>query len=150
MQPLQTVFEQIRPWIAQLSDAERLALIRAIATMPTSQPVRDEIHDPSPTGQNGVTGQNRVEESASASADPIEAQLLVEQTAWYHRSPAERAAYHNEFVALYQGEVVDHDANRLALLRRVRHKFGQMPVAIIPAAQTALPDYLIHHPQVAE
>ncbi|MEZ4865361.1 MAG: hypothetical protein R3C14_28895 [Caldilineaceae bacterium] len=144
MQPSQIVFEQIRPWLVQLSDAERLALIRAIATLPASQLVSGDAPDTSSTGQNGG------EQLHPSSADLIEAQLLVEQTAWYHRSPAERAEYQNGFVALYQGEVVDHDPDRLTLLRRVRQKFGRTPVAVIPVEQTALPEYLIHHPLVAE
>ena len=42
-----------------------------------------------------------------------------------HRVPAS--------VAVFQGRVIDHDADRVALLRRVRAMVGDEPVLITPA-----------------
>lgn len=35
-----------------------------------------------------------------------------------------------EYVAIYRGEVVDHDADQLALFQRVEARFGGLPVLI--------------------
>jgi hypothetical protein len=40
--------------------------------------------------------------------------------------------YQGEHVALYQGEVVDHDEDASRLERRVREQFGELPVLIAP------------------
>lgn len=143
MQDAVMIFEQIRPWVMHLSDTERLRLIRAIAG------VNSEGFSLSTT-ISPQRAEPEIEESrADESLDETAQQLLIEQESWYHRPQTEKARYQNEFVALYGGEVVDHDTQRLVLLRRIRQKFGQAPVAILPAAQNAVPEYIIHHPQVA-
>lgn len=53
---------------------------------------------------------------------------------WYTTLPAyERESYAGQFVAVYQNAVVDHDADRLALYKRVRERHGHKAVLIIPA-----------------
>jgi predicted transcriptional regulator len=42
------------------------------------------------------------------------------------------AQYKGEYIAMYDGEVVDHDADRAALGRRVRARYGRAPVLITP------------------
>jgi hypothetical protein len=42
------------------------------------------------------------------------------------------ARYPGESVALYQGQVVDHDADVTRLESRVRDRFGSLPVLIAP------------------
>ncbi len=53
---------------------------------------------------------------------------------WYMALPAsERSQYTGHFVAVYHQAVVDHDPNRLALYKRIRARYGQKAVLIIPA-----------------
>ena len=40
--------------------------------------------------------------------------------------------YLNQYVAIYQGEVVDHDPNVSQLEQRVRRRFERLPVLIAP------------------
>lgn len=40
--------------------------------------------------------------------------------------------YRGQNVALYQGKVVDHDENASRLAKRVRERFGWLPVLIAP------------------
>lgn len=42
------------------------------------------------------------------------------------------AQYAGQHVAMYQGEVVDHDADAAVLEKRVRLRFGRLPVLIAP------------------
>ena len=42
------------------------------------------------------------------------------------------AAYAGQYVALYQGQVVDHDQDVAALESRARERFGSLPVLIAP------------------
>ncbi len=43
-----------------------------------------------------------------------------------------RAQYIGQYVALYQGRVVDHDVDVSRLDQRVRERFGLLPVLIAP------------------
>ena len=56
-----------------------------------------------------------------------------EQKWWLALSLGERARYEGEFVAIHEQEIVDHDTDERALYRRIRIRYGQTPVAIIPA-----------------
>lgn len=56
-----------------------------------------------------------------------------EQAWWLSRPLSERAAYEGQFVAVHQQRLVDHDTDDATLQRRVREKFGQQPVLIMPA-----------------
>lgn len=137
MQDALTIFEEIRPRIIHWSDAERLRLIRSIAglaaeALPVAALPDSQWVEP---GNGAKAGDEPVDQTV--------AQLLVEQEAWYRRPPAERQPYQHEFVALYGGEVIDHDAQRLVLLRRVRQKFGKAAIAILPALQDCVPEYVI-------
>ena len=41
-----------------------------------------------------------------------------------------RRAYPGQYVAIHQGELVDHDKDLKALTHRVRQRFGRLPVLI--------------------
>lgn len=56
-----------------------------------------------------------------------------EQEWWLGLPLSERARYEGEFVAIHEQRVVDRDKDEDALHQRVRTKYGQTPVAIIPA-----------------
>lgn len=53
---------------------------------------------------------------------------------WYTTLPEpERSRFADQFVAVYQDAVVDHDPDRLTLYKRVRERYGDQAVLIIPA-----------------
>jgi hypothetical protein len=118
------IIDQIRRLVSPLGAEERLALIQAIADM-----------EPGSTVQNDAPPPTRRRDRLSA-----------EQAAWYARSPDERAHYRGQFVAVRNGQVVDHDPDRRALYLRVRARFGHTPVLIIPAHWDETPVYTIHSP----
>ncbi|MGD8624064.1 MAG: hypothetical protein PVJ34_05970 [Anaerolineae bacterium] len=56
-----------------------------------------------------------------------------EQEWWLGLPLSERARYEGEFVAIHEQVVVDHDQDQRILHQRIRTRYGQTPVAIIPA-----------------
>ena len=119
-----TVIEQVRTLAAPLSNAERLALIRAIASLETP------------------------EREAAPRGDADGQALDAEQEAWFARPSAERQRYAGEYVALQDGQVVDHDPYQRALYLRVRAQFGRRRMLIIKADWDAPPVFTIHSPQL--
>jgi len=120
------IFEQIRPLVRRLDAEERLALIRSIAFI-------DEI--PSP-----------IEQTPDAESQ----QMLAEQEAWFAQPKHEREPYRGQFVAILDGKVIDHDLEQSSLLRRVRTRFGEMPIPILSGDWDATPEYIFHSPSFLE
>ena len=118
-----TILDKIRSLTTPLNATERLALIQTIADMPPAV----ESAVPPPTQRRS--------------------QLAAEQVAWYTRPPGERARYHGKFVAVHDGQVVDHDPDQRALYLRVRARFGHTPVLIVRADWNEPPVYTIHSPR---
>jgi hypothetical protein len=129
MQAATAIFEQIRPLVSKLDEAERFALIRSIALLEaestSAEPITADV-----VGDEGEDAQD--------------AQLLGEQVAWFTRPKVERLRYQGQYVAVYQREVVDHDPERRALYLRVRKRFGPTPVLLVPADWDAVPEFTIH------
>jgi hypothetical protein len=119
-----TILDQIRSLATPLNAKERLALIQTIADMPPA-----------------------VESNVAPSAQR-RSQLAAEQAAWYARPPGERARYRGEFVAVRDGQVVDHDPDQRTLYLRVRARFGHTPVLIIRADWGEAPVYTVYSPRL--
>ncbi len=56
-----------------------------------------------------------------------------EQTWWESLPLQKRMQYEGEYVAVHDKEVVDHDTDRVSLHKRVRAKYGNIAVLVIPA-----------------
>ena len=75
-------------------------------------------------------------DNGSEYASDIEAthaRIREEAALWRTLPEPERQQYGTDYVAVWQGRVIDHDADRVALLRRVRASVGAEPVLITPA-----------------
>jgi len=59
--------------------------------------------------------------------------IELEQAWWLDRPLKVRAKYEGQFVAVHNQQLVDHDKNEEALSKRIRHKYGKLPVLIMPA-----------------
>lgn len=88
---------------------------------------------------------------AAAQAEGVDAESLVEtairhyrfeaqrhkvnaESAWWASLPPdERLRYADEFVAVHQRAVVDHDRDEESLRRRIRARYGKTAVLITPA-----------------
>lgn len=71
------------------------------------------------------------------------ARLVKEELAWYGTDMQERTRYQGQFVAVHDGEVVDCDTDQRALYVRIRERFGQIPILIVPGEQTEPPTYTL-------
>ncbi len=61
------------------------------------------------------------------------ARIHAEAEAWRALPEATRHQLGSDFAAVHNGQVIDHDADRLTLYRRVRDRLGDEPVLITPA-----------------
>lgn len=61
---------------------------------------------------------------------------------------SERERYAGSYVAFADGSVIDHDENRRTLYLRVRQAYGNKPVPIIPAEQSAVREFVIRGPKL--
>ena len=124
MERASSLLEEVKAVAAQLSAAERLAIIRALADSPP-------VHE----------GEQAANQSAA------ERRLLVEEDAWYSRPKADRMRYAGSYVAVVDGSVVDQDLEQRALVLRMRAQ--PQPALIVFADWDAPPDLVapsIHRP----
>jgi len=124
LQEHRTVIDQVRTLAAPLSNAERLALIRAIASMETP------------------------EREAAPRSNADRQAFDAEQEAWFARPLVERQRYAGEYVAVQDEQVVDHDSDQRALYLRARAQFGRRRMLIIKADWDVPPVFTIHSPQL--
>jgi len=122
VQETEAVIEQVRELAVSLSAADRLALIRAIASLESA----------------------RSEEEAG---DEAGSALAREQEAWFTRPAADRRRYAGRYAAVYGEEVVDDDPDQRTLYLRVRAKYGRTPVLIVRGDWDQPPAYTIHSPR---
>jgi len=59
--------------------------------------------------------------------------ISQEQAWWLSQPLSERAKYEGEYVAVHNQSLIDHDKDRVALHDRIRTRFGQRPVLVMPA-----------------
>lgn len=137
MQNTDAIFGEVRRLVGLLSAEERLALIRDIVTAPF-------------TYGNEKRANQEISHPSAISDDMDERRRVMqsEQEKWYNRPADERLKYAGAYVALSDGEVVDSDPEQRALHLRVREKFGRKPIPIIPAEQSATPEYVIRSPKL--
>ena len=119
------LLERIRPLITGLTPAQRLELIRWIAESPA---------ETEPETATGIW----------------EARISAEAAAWYARPDVDREPYAGQYVAVLQGEVVDHDVDRLALARRIRDRYPGTPVLITAAGARAPREFQIRSPRLEQ
>jgi hypothetical protein len=123
VQGTETVIEHVRELAVSLSAADRLALIRAIASLESS---------------------GSQEEGADAKPGWS---LAREQEAWFARPAAEHRRYAGRYAAVHGGQVVDDDPDQRTLYLRVRAKYGSTPVLIVSGDWERPPVYTIHGPR---
>lgn len=111
------ILSQVQSLVAQLSGKERQEVVQAIVNM---KPAND-------APINSLSSRQR--------------QLLTEQEAWFATPMEEKERYQGEFVAVRDGSVVDHDSDQRSLYLRVRSRFGQQPIPILRAEQSALREF---------
>jgi hypothetical protein len=69
-----------------------------------------------------------------------ERQIEREQRSYEAQHATIFASYAGQYIVMHDGQLVDHDQDRVALIQRVRARFGDEPVLITPV----LPDARQH------
>lgn len=75
--------------------------------------------------------------------------IVAETEAWYRLPPEERLRYEGKFVAVYNGQVVDSDPERLTLYLRLRERYGRQPILITEGGDHPIPVYRVRSPRRA-
>ena len=75
--------------------------------------------------------------------------ILAETEAWYRLSTEIRNQYKQQYVAVYNGKIVDSDNDRLLLYFRVRERYDRQPVLLIEGGDQPMPVYRIRSPRRA-
>ena len=57
------------------------------------------------------------------------------------------AAFPGEYVAMLNGEVVDHGYDLREVYLRVRERFGDAPVLVAPVTESPIPNYQMRSPR---
>ena len=78
---------------------------------------------------------------------PQYAEMLQEEAAFDAMLPELLHHYHNEFVAMYQQQVVDHDHNEIALANRIRDDYPDAVVLIRPVLEHPEPPLVFRSPR---
>ena len=64
----------------------------------------------------------------------LQRKKIHQEQTWWESLPLERRMqYKGEYVAVHNKEVVDHDIDRVSLHKRVRVRYGNIAVLVIPA-----------------
>ena len=124
------ILEEIRSLVVNLPIEDRLQLIREIATI-----------GPPSEHQSEFSSQKEKQSRRKE-------QLMLEQTNWFALPLQERQQYVGQYVAVYEGQVVDRDAEQRQLYVRVRDRFGHKPVLLIHADLQETPVYTVHSPRI--
>ena len=75
--------------------------------------------------------------------------MKTETTAFERMYDQLVAQYLGQHVAIHDGELVDHDADLLALRKRIRQRFGRMPILLRQVTpERELPELIIRRPRL--
>ena len=75
--------------------------------------------------------------------------LQSEMDAFQTQLPALLDAYPDQYVAMHEGQVIDHDADLRTLHSRVYTRMGSVPVLLQKVTATPTPDILVRSPRLA-
>ena len=59
-----------------------------------------------------------------------------------------RAQYPDQHVAIHDGQLVDHDSDVEALVRRLQERYGNTPVLVTQVSSQPAPEYAVRRPQL--
>ena len=85
--------------------------------------------------------------SAAMNGDPL-TELRQEKESFMALYPTLRKRYMGQYVAIYHGQLLDHDANYSVLYERLRRHYPHQVIWISQIQETALPDIVIRSPRL--
>lgn len=121
MTTAEMIVEKVKELVAPLGAEDRLQVIQSL-TLWTR---------PDTTNEKTNSEQRRQRQQA-------------ELDAWYALPADLRQRYSGNYVALWEGEVVDYSPDQSEVYLRIRERFGARPVVIIHADWESLPIFTFH------
>lgn len=79
-----------------------------------------------------------------------ESDIDKEEAAFIRLHPWLWKTYPHEYVAIHDGELVDHDADQVALFLRIKERFPTKFVWIAPVQEKPIEEYVVRSPRSAE
>jgi hypothetical protein len=76
--------------------------------------------------------------------------VAQEEAAFYRLHPELWQTYPGQYVAIHNEEVVDHDADQVALYLRIKARYPGQFVWIAPVKETAVEEYVVRSPRSVE
>ena len=86
--------------------------------------------------------------SSARTGDWRRAKIHAEAETWRSLPANVQHSYGEDFVAVHNGQVVDHDRDRLTLYRRIRGRFYDVPVLITPAHSPSPREFQLLSPRM--
>ncbi|HRJ41535.1 MAG: hypothetical protein KJZ86_15805 [Caldilineaceae bacterium] len=74
----------------------------------------------------------------------------AEQKKYEAQHPELFQRYAGQYIAMYQGEVVDSGVDDAELSRRIRSRFGNTPVLITPVLKEPIQTFVVRSPRLAQ
>jgi hypothetical protein len=75
-------------------------------------------------------------------------QLLAEMDRFLanHRELVSR--FNGEYIGLHNGEVLDHDGDGGTLYKRLRQRYGSLPVLVVQVTESPEQEFTVRHPKL--
>ncbi len=97
------------------------------------------------TAQKGMSVENVFADMAQQFIDEARREKIHKEFEHYKALHAElKAKYLGQHVAVHEGQVVDHDADLSALIRRVRQRFGRIPIMFTQVGEQPTREFTTH------
>jgi len=102
------------------------------------------------TAAQGVTIDQVMDELARKYLAAARRQAIDREFERYQALHAElKTKFLGENVAIYQGQLVDHDPDAMELVRRVHQQFGSAPVLVTLVRENAVQEFIVKSPRLA-
>ncbi|MFN8490633.1 MAG: DUF5678 domain-containing protein [Caldilineaceae bacterium] len=89
-------------------------------------------------------------EVADKAADEEGQKIEQEQKFYEMQHPILLKTYKGQYIAMHEGKVIDHDADRIALRRRIRSAFGRTAILITPVLEESIQTIWVLSPRLLE
>ncbi|NTU61844.1 MAG: hypothetical protein HGB05_00210 [Chloroflexi bacterium] len=75
-------------------------------------------------------------------------QLLAEMDRFRANHPDLVSKFKGEYIGLHNGEVLDHGVDGGALHKRLRQKYGSLPILIVQVTESPEQEFKVRHPKL--
>lgn len=82
--------------------------------------------------------------------EKVLSQIEKEQQSYEAQHDQLLEQYKGEYIAMQNGQVIDHDSDRVALSHRVRARYGNAPMLITPVLAQARQTIVVRSPRLRE